>query len=152
MKAKTAPFMHYKISPLRRLKVSLGSALNSSSDIVEMLVSDGRYALNVMDSMGDTCLHIAARAGADLVLKKIIELGYSPTGAVNRLTGRTALHSAAASGKIACCKLILDSCGSRKYVVIRDAQGATALDLALQNGHDTCAHALQLPPHINAPR
>jgi hypothetical protein len=56
-------------------------------------------------------------------------------------TGRTALHIAAARGKVSFVAMLLENGGDR---TVKTADGETPYDLALQNGHAECAMFLRL--------
>lgn len=92
--------------------------------------------INVLNSLSETLLHVAATNGHLTVVQYLISKGAKTD--VKDKTGRTALHRAAEKGHSDAVKALLQ-CGAYMYSL--DREGKTPLHLAAQNNH---SHVLRL--------
>ncbi|OPJ77009.1 ankyrin-3-like [Patagioenas fasciata monilis] len=92
--------------------------------------------INVLNSLSETLLHVAAANGHLKVMQYLISKGAKTD--VKDKTGRTALHRAAENSHGDAVKALLQ-CGAYMYSL--DRQGKTPLHLAAQNNH---SHVLKL--------
>ncbi|GJT68121.1 ankyrin repeat-containing protein [Tanacetum coccineum] len=87
--------------------------------------------INLVDSEGQTPLHIGATHGYVEVLKFLVELGIDPDLVDNK--GWTPLHCASSNGHVEAIEFLLDSCNYVKYAV--NKEGKTAYNLAVEKGY-----------------
>ncbi|KAJ3118249.1 hypothetical protein HDU96_002982 [Phlyctochytrium bullatum] len=113
-------------------------------DIIDTLVEGGAF-LEARTVGGDeaTPLHIAALYGREDSVKTLIACGAS----LDAQTGKkeTALHVAAAAGKAAICRILVDAMGS--LITAKDENGWTPLHVAAKNGDEAlCGILLDANP------
>lgn len=99
------------------------------------------YSMLSIDAVGQTALHIAARADHRDIVKYL--LANAPPAIVDipdTERGQTALQVAAAAGRRSVCCLLVAAGAS---LAVRDRQGRTAKQLALQANDSELAHYLE---------
>ena len=115
-------------------------AATSNPELIQILVQQAGYGMEVEDKTGDTCLHLAAETGSERVCSALIEMGL-PVDTINSKDGRTAIHTAAANGKVEALRSMLNL-GGASYVRSSDGQGNTPLQLAQYFGHQSAVEEL----------
>ncbi|KAH9126916.1 hypothetical protein LEN26_008422 [Aphanomyces euteiches] len=114
-----------------RTALMLAAAWNASQS-VSLLLRRGAN-IHMKDPDGNTALHLAAENNSKKSLQALIH-GEALLDDQNRL-GYTALHLAAAEGFLACTKELLIAGAQMDLTTLED--GATPLDLALKEGHQS---------------
>ncbi|XP_004533203.1 uncharacterized protein LOC101450626 [Ceratitis capitata] len=113
-------------------------ALENKLDIVKYLLEVTNVDVNIPDSEGRTALHVAAWQGHAEMVKMLITMGNADVNAMD-LEARTPLHSCAWQGNHDVMSILL------YFGAIADhacKQGATALGISAQEGHEKCVIAL----------
>ncbi|XP_049303711.1 uncharacterized protein LOC105232825 isoform X1 [Bactrocera dorsalis] len=113
-------------------------ALENKLDIVKYLLEVTNVDVNIPDSEGRIALHVAAWQGHAEMVKMLITMGNADVNAMD-LEARTPLHSCAWQGNHDVMSILL------YFGAIADhacKQGATALGISAQEGHEKCVIAL----------
>ncbi|XP_017483641.1 PREDICTED: uncharacterized protein LOC108372461 isoform X1 [Rhagoletis zephyria] len=113
-------------------------ALENKLDIVKYLLEVTNVDVNIPDSEGRTALHVAAWQGHAEMVKMLITMGNADVNAMD-LEARTPLHSCAWQGNHDVMSILL------YFGAVADhacKQGATALGISAQEGHEKCVIAL----------
>ncbi|XP_030371679.1 ankyrin repeat domain-containing protein 50 isoform X2 [Scaptodrosophila lebanonensis] len=113
-------------------------ALENKLDIVKYLLDMTNVDVNIPDSEGRTALHVAAWQGHVDMVKLLITLGNADVNSMD-LEARTPLHSCAWQGNHDVMNILL------YFGAVADhacKQGATALGISAQEGHEKCVIAL----------
>ncbi|XP_037949813.1 uncharacterized protein LOC119680877 [Teleopsis dalmanni] len=113
-------------------------ALENKLDIVKYLLEMTNVDVNIPDSEGRTALHVAAWQGHTEMVKLLITLGNADVNAMD-LEARTPLHSCAWQGNHDVINILLYFGAMADHAC---KQGATALGISAQEGHDKCVIAL----------
>ncbi|XP_077992903.1 uncharacterized protein LOC144446931 [Glandiceps talaboti] len=100
--------------------------------------SGGPRLVNIIDSSGKSCVHLAAAAGHSEVLRELAQVQGVHFEAGDP-DDRTPLHWAAATGQIKCVQMLLDI---KVQPSPRDCMGGTPLDYAKQSNHENVAKIL----------
>ncbi|KAF7093145.1 hypothetical protein CFC21_095574 [Triticum aestivum] len=122
------------------------AATKGHHEIAALLLEKGADA-NARNVYGQTPLMQACRSGHWEVVQTLLAFRCNVWKA-DGLTGRTALHAAAAGGHVRCARLLLaDAAGAGEGAGARYANraaggGVTALHLAALHGHVDCVHLL----------
>ncbi|PWZ06124.1 putative E3 ubiquitin-protein ligase XBOS36 [Zea mays] len=121
------------------------AAAKGHHEIAALLLENGAD-VNGRNIYGQTALMQACRFGHWEVVQTLLLFRCNVSKA-DSLSGRTALHVAAAGGHVRCARLLLAGSGSgRSKLVNRAASGGgggvTALHLAALHGHADCVHLL----------
>lgn len=121
------------------------AAAKGHHEIAALLLENGAD-VNGRNIYGQTALMQACRFGHWEVVQTLLLFRCNVSKA-DSLSGRTALHVAAAGGHVRCARLLLAGAGSgRSKLVNRAASGGgggvTALHLAALHGHADCVHLL----------
>ncbi|XP_037423533.1 probable E3 ubiquitin-protein ligase XBOS36 [Triticum dicoccoides] len=122
------------------------AATKGHHEIAALLLEKGADA-NARNVYGQTPLMQACRSGHWEVVQTLLAFRCNVWKA-DGLTGRTALHAAAAGGHVRCARLLLaDAAGAGEGAAARYANraaggGVTALHLAALHGHVDCVHLL----------
>uniref|UniRef100_A0A0E0HKA7 RING-type E3 ubiquitin transferase n=1 Tax=Oryza nivara TaxID=4536 RepID=A0A0E0HKA7_ORYNI len=113
------------------------AAAKGHHEIAALLLENGAD-VNARNIYGQTPLMQACRFGHWEVVQTLL------VWRVENLSGRTALHMAAAGGHVKCVRLLVaDAAGDRDGYVNKAANGGvTALHLAALHGHVECVHLL----------
>ena len=117
-------------SPLER------AAVCDRASTVRLLAGAGA-ALDRQDALGDTALAVACWFGCLDAARALLDLGADPS--IANLSGRLPLHHACSDGLAAEAILLIERGGFDERP---DANGDTALDLAIRAGGSACARAL----------
>ena len=107
----------------------------SAAQVQDFVARRGREHVTLRDASGYTPLLYAARSGRADLCEVLLKLGANPRDATPHLQ-QTALHRAASNGHDNVVRLLVRF-GARPELL--DAQGLTALDLAVQRGHSSTA-------------
>lgn len=106
----------------------------------QALVIDGKANLEHRNSLGETCLHIAAQRGHISVTELLLAFGADPNVCTAAACGRrTPLHIACKAGNIRLTEVLLSKFADAN---ISDAQGRTPLHLAVASGEPTLVDLL----------
>lgn len=121
------------------------AAAKGHHEIAALLLENGAD-VNGRNIYGQTALMQACRFGHWEVVQTLLLFRCNVSKA-DSLSGRTALHVAAAGGHVRCARLLLAGAGAgRSKLVNRAASGGgggvTALHLAALHGHADCVHLL----------
>lgn len=125
------------------------AASKGHHEIAALLLENGAdvNARNIYGQVSETALMQACRSGHWEVVQTLLAFRCNVWKA-DGLSGRTALHAAAAGGHVRCVRLLLadadgGAAGDRVRYVNRAASGGvTALHLAALHGHVDCVHLL----------
>ncbi|KAJ9150747.1 Ankyrin repeat protein [Pleurostoma richardsiae] len=115
------------------------SVVSKRDDLVTQFVSSGLVSPDVPSVEGETPLLAAVRAGDANMIRTLVTLGATVDGLgrsslrEHRGADRTPLQLAAALGKLALVRFLMEDCGADDAVVAPD--GAIALRLAAAGGH-----------------
>ncbi|KAL9892310.1 uncharacterized protein ACN2A1_007938 isoform 2-T2 [Glossina fuscipes fuscipes] len=113
-------------------------ALENKLDMVKYLLEYTDVDVNIPDSEGRTALHVAAWQGHSEMVKMLITLGNADVNAMD-LEARTPLHSCAWQGNHDVMSILLYFGALADHAC---KQGATALGISAQEGHEKCVIAL----------
>uniref|UniRef100_A0A1A9W6F9 ANK_REP_REGION domain-containing protein n=1 Tax=Glossina brevipalpis TaxID=37001 RepID=A0A1A9W6F9_9MUSC len=113
-------------------------ALENKLDMVKYLLEYTDVDVNIPDSEGRTALHVAAWQGHSEMVKMLITLGNADVNAMD-LEARTPLHSCAWQGNHDVMNILLYFGALADHAC---KQGATALGISAQEGHEKCVIAL----------
>ncbi|XP_037030732.1 uncharacterized protein LOC119070484 [Bradysia coprophila] len=115
-------------------------ALENKVKIVKFLLDHSNINVNIPDSEGRTALHVASWQGHIEMVKLLISQGHADVNAMDH-DCRTPLHSCAWQGNHEVMEILL------YFGAVADhacKQGATALGISSQEGHEKCVtHLLQ---------
>lgn len=114
------------------------AAQNGHLEVAEMLLAAGAD-VNAIDKGGYTVLMVAAGGGNPDILRLLLRHG-ARLDAQDPEFGRTALHRAARENLPGNIRVLLSAGADTR---LRDSSGMTALDLALQHGHQSTAELLR---------
>jgi len=119
--------------------------LASAGGFVEILQifleeEEGKLDLDVADKSGQTALHQACAGGHDELAQLILDSNGDPL-AQDKL-GRSSLHAAVLGGNEFCVEIVLEIAGE-EICRIRDADGKTAYQLALESENEEIAPILE---------
>ncbi|XP_073816453.1 uncharacterized protein isoform X2 [Musca autumnalis] len=113
-------------------------ALENKLEMVKYLLEFTDVDVNISDSEGRTALHVAAWQGHAEMVKMLITLGNADVNAMD-LEARTPLHSCAWQGNHDVMNILLYFGALADHAC---KQGATALGISAQEGHEKCVVAL----------
>ncbi|XP_046806124.1 uncharacterized protein LOC111675784 [Lucilia cuprina] len=113
-------------------------ALENKLEMVKYLLEFTDVDVNISDSEGRTALHVAAWQGHADMVKMLITLGNADVNAMD-LEARTPLHSCAWQGNHDVMNILLYFGALADHAC---KQGATALGISAQEGHEKCVIAL----------
>jgi ankyrin repeat protein len=120
-----------------------GAILNRHSHIVEYLIANGA-SIDQTSEFGWSPLYLAAWTGSAEIAAHLLLAGANPNtktrGGRNSPSGYTPLHIAAESGRLAIVMLLVAR-GAR--VNERNGSSETALELAIESGHNSIATFLK---------
>ena len=115
------------------------AAENGCAECVRLLVNTQGINVNVTDNNRQTPLYTAARYGRADCVRELLKAPYIEVNAPN-FTGATPLCIAAYKGHVDCVAELLSS--PNIDVTLRHG-GNTALDYAIEEGHQTCANLIR---------
>ena len=104
--------------------------------------------INVDLDRGMTVMHIAAANGHPLCLRQLLERGLHGADIASmaqRGTLSTPAHLAAASGHLSCLEVLM---GAGININVKDAEGRSPLECALEGSHSGCVVALKRHFHL----
>uniref|UniRef100_A0A1I8PBA3 Uncharacterized protein n=1 Tax=Stomoxys calcitrans TaxID=35570 RepID=A0A1I8PBA3_STOCA len=113
-------------------------ALENKLEMVKYLLEFTDVDVNISDSEGRTALHVAAWQGHAEMVKMLITLGNADVNAMD-LEARTPLHSCAWQGNHDVMNILLYFGALADHAC---KQGASALGISAQEGHEKCVVAL----------
>jgi len=134
------------ISTVEGLSALHMAAIHCDEPMLEKILQCGAF-LGVQDEEGDTLLHWAVREGKRHILS--FTLSKTPAVDTRNEDGETALHFAASFGEEAMVELLFKH-GANP--AIKDSNGLTPADHALENSHHKVAHFLKGMKQSNSSR
>mmetsp|Transcript_38362 Transcript_38362/g.93338 ORF Transcript_38362/g.93338 Transcript_38362/m.93338 type:complete len:544 (+) Transcript_38362:579-2210(+) len=109
------------------------AAATGNGDEVRELLRSGHDAMSV-DKTGQSCLHAAATAGQQGVVRLLAEHGGMGLLMLKDKAGKTCLHRACDAGHLSVCRVLCDK-GGRGLLLAQAKIGQTCLHNAAANGH-----------------
>jgi len=122
----------------RDLDIFEAAALGRDSEVADLLMRDGGL-VNAYAPDGFTALHLACFFGNEESVRHLLAAGGNPNAVAENVTRVTPLHSAAASRRASCVRLILQG-GALPDA--KQQHGYTALMSAALHGDRTMARVL----------
>lgn len=111
-------------------------------EAVKQAIAAGQELSAMHSELQYSAIHAAADFGHDDVIRVLLEHAVSPDTQDRRM-GRTPLHYAAQSGRMAVCATLLQAGADRMRTCYA---GTLPWMLAYAEGHEACAKMLKLPP------
>ncbi len=130
-----------RMGPLGSTTLLHDAALKGQVEIIELLLAH-QADVNSLNAQGATPLHDAALAGQKGAAEVLLKHG-ADANARDTESGATPLHRAASWGRIDVLELLLAHAADPE---IKDKNGRTPLDLAIENGQSEAAMVLKRKP------